>query len=289
MSAANDNIKKDLEKILPTAFDIVVNAGKILRSHYKKDIEVITKEDGSPVTIADKESSEYMETELTKAFSEFVVVSEENTVEPNGSDPFFIIDPLDATKEFINRWGGYKVKLALMLNGEPLIGIVNSPEHEISYFGALGGNAYKKVHDEDPKIIKTRQAANDNKLGILFDAIHSDRNRYNKLCNVFNTHGLNIPAEPETKPGGLPRNLLVAEGAYDMRVKTEKSLTDDGKPASGRIWDSAADKRILVNAGGDLIKISDGEPLEFDIPARSRCEAYVALGDIRLAKCIVPK
>jgi len=286
-----------LLRLLPGVRDIARDAGSLIMHFYASAqtrpdiINTQIKDDNSPVTAADHAAGALIETHLAALTPDITVVTEENDVLPeDDAGLFWAVDPLDGTQEFLDRTGGFCVRIALMNDYAPVLAVIFSPVHDTSYFGIAGGAAFRQEGAASPLIMRTRQAAGD--LTALFNAKHADA----AFCNECRLHllanrGLRLPERLETAPG-LPRAMQVAAGDADLHVNTgqpgptpETRLTR----TSGYGWDNAGDDLILRNAGGIMVQLCDGMPLSFRQPVRERMPAHIAFGDIKLGIKFFPE
>ena len=144
--------KKDIqEKYVAVALGAAIKAGKVIMDVYDKKFEVEFKDDNSPLTIADKRANDVITKELET--TSLPVLSEEGRDIPyeerKNWDYFWMVDPLDGTKEFIKKNGEFTVNIALMKGNIPVYGIIYVPVRESLYFGGKGFRSYKLVGIED--------------------------------------------------------------------------------------------------------------------------------------------
>lgn len=126
--------------------EIAHEAGAVLLQYFRKDICVDCKDDGSPVTKADRAAESLIEARLYSLWPDIPPVGEETarTSEPVGSyEYFWLIDPLDGTREFINDSDEFTVNIALMKNGSPVLGVVYAPAKDLMYYGGAGYGSYR--------------------------------------------------------------------------------------------------------------------------------------------------
>ena len=116
-----------LSEILQQAKEIAILGGNHTLSYFKKDVEVLSKADESPVTIADRETEEILRAEINKRFPGHGIIGEEFGAENEGSDIQWILDPIDGTKSFIHGIPLYTTLIGVTINGVPQIGIINAP------------------------------------------------------------------------------------------------------------------------------------------------------------------
>src|SRR5256885_4644959 len=126
--------------------DIAWHAGEILLAHYASGIETRRKEDQSPVTAADEEAEHYILMRLRAGWPGIPVIAEEDVsaghVQEIGAR-FFLVDPLDGTKEFISRNGEFTVNIAEIENGRPVRGVVYLPARNRLFVGEIPGGAFE--------------------------------------------------------------------------------------------------------------------------------------------------
>jgi 3'(2'), 5'-bisphosphate nucleotidase len=275
----------ELAALLPHVGTIARDAGAIImRFYHARNAAEWTKSDGTPCTEADTASSELIETKLAALAPGIAVVSEENDADPAGQSLYWVIDPLDGTKEFKERTDGFAVKIALMDHNEPVLGVVYAPPFLSLYEGLRDGLATRRLGRNEPIHLMTREKWKYD-LRVLFNQTHADRALYDAQYERFKPSGVKLPLEPYIHPS-LPRNLLVAEGLADFNVMTghDATLTKGG----GYEWDNAPDILLLRNAGGTMLRLSDGASLTFS-GSRDPMPAYIAIGDRKLGKKLFPE
>jgi len=137
--------KKDIPEMLMELIDISRDAGDIILKHYNNSRQCIQiKEDGSPLTKADLESDEYICKKLKELYN-ISIISEENYPEYDlrkGFTEFFLVDPLDGTKEFIEGNGEFTVNIAYIKDNKPVMGVIYAPVPEITFFAAENFGSY---------------------------------------------------------------------------------------------------------------------------------------------------
>src|SRR3954466_15130080 len=139
-----------MKELLHVSVLAAVKAGKKILEVYEQDFSVETKSDNSPLTIADKHSHEVIKEALTS--TGFPLLSEEGKAleynDRNNWETFWLVDPLDGTKEFIKKNGEFTVNIALVKKGAPVLGVVYVPVTGVLYFGAEGvGSFYTTISD----------------------------------------------------------------------------------------------------------------------------------------------
>ena len=123
-----NNKKRD--KIIADLIEISISAGQTIRNIYNSDFKSSTKSDGTPLTLADTESNKIICDSLAKINKDIPIISEENGSIPykerSGWGSYWLVDPLDGTKEFMNKNGEFTTNIALINNHKPIIGVVHS-------------------------------------------------------------------------------------------------------------------------------------------------------------------
>lgn len=145
----------NLEKLVTVMRQLSLEAGeKIMEVYNSPDFEIKTKSDESPVTEADEAADAIISAGLRAAFPDVALVTEEQA-DSHGQDvsTFLIVDPLDGTKEFINRRGDFTVNIAYVLDGSPVRGIVYAPAKERLFYTDAGGNAVEETGPFDKETV----------------------------------------------------------------------------------------------------------------------------------------
>lgn len=256
------------EALLPSVFQ----AGTIEMRHYRAGVEVETKLDSTPVTAADCEAEAILIAGLTKAAPGVPVVAEEAVSQgrvPMFSDTFFLVDPLDGTREFINQRGEFTVNVALIDQGKPVFGIVYAPALSELYmtFGArhavfariapeagattLQACGFGDIHTRVPDMLALTAVASRSHATAETDAFLA---RY-RIVGRRNA-------------GSSLKFGLLARGEADIYPRLGTTME----------WDTAAGHAVLVAAGGGLTLL-DGAPLIYGKRAEGfRNPHFVAWG-----------
>lgn len=237
------------ENELGALLRIAAAAGKEIISVYEStdDIEVEVKADNSPLTEADKRAHQLIEAELEKLFPSIPILSEESktvlTERRMEWSRFWIVDPLDGTKEFINRNGEFTVNIALIKNGTPELGIVHVPLTGINYVGKLGAGAWKVgTAGEFEKIAPSKF----NKGERNIRAVASRSHRGKLIDKLIETIESKLGRVDMVNMGSSLKICLLAEGEADIYPRLA--------PTSE--WDTAAAHAVLKAAGGEIYDTS---------------------------------
>ena len=226
-----------------------IEAGKAIMEVYESDFAVQTKDDRSPLTEADKRSHAIIKPILEREFPGVPVLSEEGRDIPYAErkdwDCFFLVDPLDGTKEFIKRNGQFAVLIAYIVFNKPIFGLVTAPaQGMVSYYGGPNLGAFR-VTDGKEEAIHTRKPQPGEPLTIVESASHPSPEMEDFLKQY--TIGERIAA------GSALKFCRVAEGAAHFYPRLGPTME----------WDTAAGQAILEGAGGSFTHL-DGSPFEYN-------------------------
>ncbi len=217
---------------------VVKEAGdKILEVYNNAELfaQINQKEDNSPVTLADIESNKVIEKALTDLYDYPIVSEEGENIEyetRKNYERFWLVDPLDGTKEFIHRNGEFTVNIALIENGLPVWGAIYVPVTQTFYFGIVGEGAFKQVSDGEIKPIFARKNASN------LVAVGSKSHAKPEETSFFNSVGVS----QIVSVGSSLKFCLIAEGNADVYFRSGPTME----------WDTAAGQAILAAAGGQV-------------------------------------
>jgi len=228
--------------------DIAVEAGeKILDIYHNADLSKIVdyKSDNSPLTLADNESHKIIVRKLEELFPEIPWISEEGkNIAYNTRkqwEKFWLIDPLDGTKEFIKKNGEFTVNIALIEQGLPVLGVIYAPDKKWLYFG--NQNAYKKVGEEITSI-----TVNNKKEDLT--AAQSRSHASDEEAEVLSRY----PVTKKIAIGSSLKLCMVAEGKADIYYRHGPTME----------WDIAAGHAIVKAAGGELYYDEGNKPFTYN-------------------------
>jgi 3'(2'), 5'-bisphosphate nucleotidase len=213
-----------LNQIIKTA----VEAGKKILEFYETDVEVITKEDDSPLTKADLAAHHIILDNLKEISPDIPVISEESGIpdyeKRKNWDQFWLVDPLDGTKEFIKKNGEFTVNIALIEGDKPTLGVVYVPALDVLYYGEKSIGSFKKEGDKEAKKLESPVFEVPGKAKIVVSRSHGDDSTAKKLQK------LNIEVSEEVPSGSSIKFCLVAEGKADLYPRLGPTME----------WDTAA-------------------------------------------------
>ena len=256
---------------LTAAIDAAVKAGKAILDVYESDFAVETKEDKSPLTLADKKSHEIIQAGLIGFGIPFV--SEEGKSTPYATrkewSTVWIVDPLDGTKEFVKRNGEFTVNIALIDNQQPTMGVVYAPIPQWLYFSSKEIGAYKLTDIQPDKFNLNKDVDAEDALKKLMQQgakLPIDQSRKTYTIVGSRSHGTpELEAFVETKreekgdvefiaAGSSLKICLVAEGTADIYPRLGPTME----------WDTAAGQAVAECAGARMYLHENGEDLRYN-------------------------
>ncbi len=233
---------------------VAQEAGKAILSIYsRKDLGIEFKKDSSPLTLADQAAHNIISTHLSSLTPTIPLISEESAAVPyairSKYDYFWLIDPLDGTKEFIKRNGEFTVNIALIHRCRSILGLVYVPVTDILYYAAKREGAYRITKLAGKERIEAKSFHMQDK-GIRVVASRSHLNEETKaIVDKLN--------KPQIVPKGSSLKFLsIAEGAADFYPRMAPTME----------WDTAAAQIILEEAGGQVLQAKSGMPLSYNKP-----------------------
>jgi len=225
-----------MRKLTKEIIGVAREAGDAILKFYEHDIEVSRKEDNSPLTKADMAAHQIIIGALSDIDPSTPVISEESGV-PDYEirkewSRFWIVDPLDGTKEFIKKNGEFTVNIALIDGGEPVLGVVSLPAKNMVYYASNEEGAFKIVNDRKPFRIYSERADKNKPLKIVQSRSHGS----DKLEQQLSEQGIDIG--DSVKAGSSLKFCLVAEGKADIYPRMGPTME----------WDVAAGDCVYRNS-----------------------------------------
>ena len=256
--------ENDTAAMLEAVAEIARAAGVAILEVYGTDFAVETKDDRSPLTEADRKSHAIIRDALRRRYPDIPLLSEESPAEElerrREWTRYWLVDPLDGTKEFLKRNGEFTVNIALVEGHVATLGVVLAPVLDRLYTGALGRGAWRTEQGRSETIEVATEAASPPRV------VGSRSHAGNALTEYLAALGPH-----ELKPMGSSLKIcLVAEGAADVYPRLG--------PTSE--WDTAAAQAILESAGGRMIDLV-GQPLRYNTKDDLLNPHFLAFGDHR--------
>ncbi|MET1111646.1 MAG: 3'(2'),5'-bisphosphate nucleotidase CysQ [Allosphingosinicella sp.] len=230
-----------LPNLLPILIEAALAAGAEIERIYREGCEVIEKEDGSPVTIADRHAEAIILERLAAAFPDVPVLAEEEAAAgriPALGRRFFCVDPLDGTRGFVQRNGEFTVNIGLIEDGAPVAGVIYAPDSRLLYYGARGEGAFRVRGGggAEPIRPRPRPASGLTAVGSRSHAAHGTAEK-----------GAHLGIADFVPSSSSLKFCLVAEGTADVYPR-------HGPTAE---WDTAAGQAILEAAGGRVMALGE--------------------------------
>jgi 3'(2'), 5'-bisphosphate nucleotidase len=227
---------------------IVYNAGQAILDIYDTSFNVETKSDNSPLTQADKNSHLVIESGLKSLFPDIPILSEEGTEIPYSErknwDYFWLVDPLDGTKEFVKKNGEFTVNIALIKNNYPIFGSVYAPFKKELFWALEGLGAWKSIDQNKDQSIKVSKSIKETR--IVISRSHPNEKVLDYI-NQYNQHEL-------IRMGSSLKLCCIADGKADIYPRLG--------PTSE--WDIGAAQCIVEEAGGTVLEYTTNNRLRYN-------------------------
>ncbi len=236
-------------RLLDGLLPLVARAAARILEVYAGDFTHRTKADRSPVTAADELAEAVIVEGLAALTPDWPVVAEEavarGTVPRVGDGPFWLVDPLDGTREFVARRGEFTVNVGLVVDGRSVLGVVAAPALATTWYGAAALGAFRQ-DGEGRRPIRVRRADPDRLVAV---ASRSHRDPETDAWLV--RHGI----RETVAAGSSLKFCVIAEGRADVYPRFGRTME----------WDTAAGQAVLEAAGGRVLTV-DGAPLRYGKP-----------------------
>ena len=233
--------------------DISINAGNAILEIYKQDFTIEIKNDNSPLTQADKEANTIIVEALKKIDSAIPIISEENKLihfdERKNWTRCWIVDPLDGTTEFIKKNGEFTVNIALIENGNPILGVVHVPAQNKTYYATVGNGAYKIENNQTEKL-NIRALAADGVLKIVGSRSHQTP----ELIEYVEQQKTKFEKVDFVAAGSSLKFCLIAEGIADVYPRLGPTME----------WDTCAGQIVATEAGAEVIRFDNNQSLLYN-------------------------
>ena len=263
-----DNIQYD--KLILTTILAAKRAGEAILDVYDSDFAVEQKEDKSPLTLADKRSNEIIESVLEQTVtvnnSTVPILSEEGKEisyeDRKKWEYFWLVDPLDGTKEFIKRNGEFTVNIALIHKNKPILGIIYIPVKDVFYFAAINIGTYKLENSEiltddlsiEELIDKSQKLPLENNNKTSFTVIGSRSHTSEEFSEFVERFNEKYDSVEFISSGSSLKLCLVAEGKADVYPRFGPTME----------WDTAAGQAIVEQAEGTVMDTQTNKSLSYN-------------------------
>lgn len=256
-------LRKEPSHFLEPVIALTKEAGRRIMEIYGSDFRVAAKEDLSPLTAADLASHHCLVEGLEKLWPLHPILSEESKAiafeQRSQWETFWLIDPLDGTKEFIKRNGEFTVNVALIHRHQPVLGVVYAPARNLCYFASEGCGAFRQVEDAEPESIRVTPSAP------ATVRIVASRSHGGVALELYLSR---LGEHVRVSIGSSLKLCLVAEGSADLYPRI--GLTSE--------WDTAAAHCVVTEAGGAVANLS-GQPLIYNAKESILNPYFLVYGD----------
>jgi 3'(2'), 5'-bisphosphate nucleotidase len=232
--------------------EIAVEAGnEILKIYHDEALskEIENKEDNSPLTLADKASNRVIVSSLSKSFPEIPILSEEEKhveyAERSNWNKFWLVDPLDGTKEFIKKNGEFTVNIALIENGYPVLGIIYAPVLETLYIGIVSEKTAIKIDKSGIKTVLTVNHKSGSRIAVGSRS-HSSQEEADLLKTYDVVDTISV--------GSSLKFCMVAEGKADIYYRHGPTME----------WDTGAGQAIVEASGGTVTNMQTQKRFQYN-------------------------
>lgn len=245
----------DYTKVVAVLRQLALEAGAAILDVYDDpSFEIRTKSDASPVTDADERADAIISAGLRAAFPDVPVVTEEQQETHLIRPPvFFIVDPLDGTKEFVQRRGDFTVNIALVEHGTPTRGVVYAPAKRRLFYTCVRGRSLEEIGPhaiEDVGQVIGLRVADPDPSGLVVVASKSHRDQ------ATDDYIARYQVADLCSAGSSLKFCLVAAGEADLYPRLGRTME----------WDTAAGQALLIGAGGKVVRFDDHQPLTYGKP-----------------------
>ena len=257
-----------LDSLAAQVAAIAHEAGEAIMKVYNDtaDVQVTHKADDSPLTLADRAANEVINNGLAMLQVQYPIISEENKLVDYdvraAYDTYWLVDPLDGTKEFIKRNGEFTVNIALIRGGEAILGVVYAPVPDEMYWGARGFGAWRMKDGATQKMTATAFSMSDSGLKLV-----SSRSHLNTETEEYIAQ---FDAPELVSKGSSFKFLMLASGDAHIYPRIAPTME----------WDTAAAQVVLEEAGGAVLDWDTKLPLRYNKPVL-RNPFFVALGNLK--------
>ncbi len=229
-------------------------AERILSIYNQPSFVVHHKSDRSLLTQADLESQAIICEGLKKLYPSIPIVSEESTefhdyAARKDWETFFLVDPLDGTKEFVHRNDEFTINIALIHQGQPILGVIHAPALDVIYYAERGRGAYKITKNQKIKLPLARSNSQE-VFNVAVSRSHSCERTENFIANL-RSQGKQVNT---LSAGSALKFGLVAEGRVDLYPRFTPTME----------WDTAAGHVLINEVGKKITVIESEEPLQYN-------------------------
>lgn len=246
----------DFEQLLIVMRDLALQAGaRIMQVYDGPDFDVRSKSDESPVTVADEAADAIIAAGLRAAFPDVVLITEEQAdSHALTAQTFLIVDPLDGTKEFVQRRGDFTVNIAYVEQGVPVRGVVYAPAQGRLFYTLADGTSVEETGGPfapgQPGARRALRVAVPDNAALMVVASKSHRDQ------ATDDYIAKYRVKDSRSAGSSLKFCLLATGEADLYPRLGRTME----------WDTAAGDAVLRGAGGHVVRFDDHSPLTYGKP-----------------------
>jgi 3'(2'), 5'-bisphosphate nucleotidase len=255
-----------MNSLLKDIVSLAKQAGNQVLNIYQRDLTVEYKADKSPITVADLASHDCICQGLRHLTPDLPIISEESIPasfqKRRSWEKYWLIDPLDGTKEFLDKNGEFTINIALIEQHKPSLGVIFVPSKNICYFASKRLGAYKQIGQAQSKIILSRAWKEELPITAVISRRHGKEELKKFLAQFFSLNLLYC--------GSALKFCWLAEGLADIYPRFSPTFE----------WDTAAGQCILKEAGG-LVIDNTGQELQYNMSSSLQIANFLAVADKR--------
>ena len=244
----------DHDRLVPLMRALALQAGdRIMEIYNGPDFEVRAKGDSSPVTAADEAADAVISAGLRAAFPDVPLITEEQAASHTlTASTFLIVDPLDGTKEFVQRRGDFTVNIAYVQDGVPIRGVVYAPAKGRLFYTLPDGTSVEEAgpFGPEPGPLTPLKVSTPDNAALMVVASKSHRDK------ATDDYIARYAVRDMTSAGSSLKFCLVATGEADLYPRLGRTME----------WDTAAGDAVLRGAGGEVVRFDDHQPLAYGKP-----------------------
>ena len=234
---------------------IAKKAGNEIIKIYQQEFDVDYKKDNSPLTKADIHSNEVIIKNLENLYPDIPILSEENKEIPYDTrknwEYFWLIDPLDGTKEFVKKNGEFTVNIALIYKNMPVLGVIYAPALDLLYYAQKDQGAFKQEKNKKPQRLPIYKHINNDTLKVIVSKSHYNQETKDFVNNLKYKYKKTIEF---IRIGSSLKLCLIAEGKADIYPRLAPTME----------WDIAAGQSIIEESKGKIIKYKTKEFIRYN-------------------------
>ena len=232
---------QETKKITLSLIDTFNKASQVALDLRKAGLKKEIKSDNTPVTNGDIEVNKILTKKISEITPNIVIISEENSAHKNdkGLKNFWLIDPIDGTRDYINNGDEFTLNAALILNGNPCIGIVTAPAKKRVFYSYAMSNSYELVNNKEINLFNKNKDHKEIKAVSYSDVLKPEILKLHKKYHIISYQ----------KMKSSLKFCVIAAGEYDLYTAEPRACE----------WDIAAGHALVINAGGEVTDFNGNE------------------------------